>query len=309
MLRLNTIGAALALTVTALTLVSCGKTDDPKSAGGPVVDRRLTQDQYQAIIADIFGADIKIGGRFEPDIRKSGLLAVGAGEVSITPSGFEQYDSMARSAAAQIVDERHRAMLVGCAPASVKAPDPGCAKPFYARVGRLLFRRPLTEAELNAATDIATAATNKLGNFYTGLAMGLTELLEAPQFLFRREVAEKDPDHPGQYRLDAFSKATRLSFFLWNTTPDDELLTAAEKGELNTERGLARQVDRMMASPRMVVGARAFFNDMMGFDAFADLSKDTAIFPKFNNAVLADAREQTLRTITDHLLVEKGDYR
>jgi hypothetical protein len=309
MLRLNTIGALLALSVAALTLASCGKSDEPKSAGGPVVDRRLTQEQYQTIIADIFGADIKIGGRFEPDLRKSGLLAVGAGEVSVTPSGFEQYDSMARSAAAQIVDDRHRAMLVGCMPASPKAPDPSCAKPFYARVGRLLFRRPLTETELNAASDIATAATNKLGNFYTGLAMGLTELLEAPQFLFRREVAEQDPDNPGQYRLDAFSKASRLSFFLWNTTPDDELLGAAERGELNTERGLAKQVDRMMASPRIVVGARAFFNDMMGFDAFADLTKDTAIFPKFNNAVLMDAREQTLKTIVDHLLVEKGDYR
>ena len=146
MLRMNKFGAALALTVAALTLASCNKkSDEPQSAGGPVVDRRLTQEQYQTIIADIFGADIKIGGRFEPDLRRSGLLAVGAGEVSITPAGFEQYDSMARSAAGQIVDEAHRATLVGCAPASVKAPDPACTKPFYARVGRLLVRRPMTD--------------------------------------------------------------------------------------------------------------------------------------------------------------------
>ncbi len=309
MLRMNKIGAALALTVSLLTLSSCNKSDEPQSAGGPVVDRRLTQEQYQTTIADIFGADIKIGGRFEPDLRKSGLLAVGAGEVSITPAGFEQYDSMARSAAGQIVDEAHRATLVGCTPVSIKAPDPACTKSFYAHVGRLLFRRPLTDQELNAATDVAAAATNKLGNYYTGLAMGLTELLEAPQFLFRREVAEKDPDNAGQFRLDAFSKASRISFFLWNTTPDDELLTAAENGDLNTERGLAKQVDRMMKSPRMTVGARAFFNDMMGFDSFGDLTKDTTIYPKFTNAVLNEAREQTLRTITNHLLVQKGDYR
>jgi hypothetical protein len=308
-LNLFRFGAVLALAVGTIGLVSCSKSDEPQSSGGPVVVRRLTQEQYQTIIADIFGADIKIGGRFEPDLRKSGLLAVGAGEVSVTPAGFEQYDSMARGAAAQIVDEKHRDMLIGCKPASPKAADEACAKSFYASVGRLLYRRPLSDAELTSQLAIADAAATKLGDFYKGLAMGLTGMLEAPQFLFRREVAEADPDNAGQQRLNAFSKATRISFFLWNTTPDDELLTAAEKGELNSAKGLAKQVDRLMASPRLTAGARAFFNDMMAFDAFADLSKDTTIYPKFTNAVIADAQEQTLRTITDHLLTAKGDYR
>ena len=306
MLKLSKFGAAAAL---ALTLVSCGKKEEVASSGGPIVVRRVTQEQYQTIIADIFGADIKIGGRFEPDLRKAGLLAVGAGEVSVTPSGFEQYDSMARGTAAQVVDDKHRDMLMGCKPASAKAPDDACATQFFTSVGRLLYRRPLTGDELKAELAIANAATVKLGDFYKGIAMGLTAMLESPQFLFRREVAEADPDHAGQQRLTAYSKAQRISFFLWNTTPDDELLTAAEKGELNTDRGLAKQVDRLMASPRLVAGARAFFNDMMDFDAFADLSKDTVIYPKFTNAVLVDAQEQTLRTITDHLLVQKGDYR
>ncbi|MDB5392583.1 MAG: hypothetical protein JWM91_89 [Rhodospirillales bacterium] len=308
-MRLLGFSAIVALAVSIVGVVGCGKSDEPQSSGGPIVVRRLTQEQYQTIIADIFGADIKIGGRFEPDLRKSGLLAVGASEVSVTPAGFEQYDSMARGAAAQIVDERHRDMLIGCKPASPKAPDEACAKSFYSTVGRLLYRRPLTGEELKAQLAIANAAATKLGNFYTGLAMGLTGMVEAPQFLFRREVAEADPDHAGQQRLNAFSKATRLSFFLWNTTPDDELLTAAESGDLNSSRGTAKQVDRMMASPRLTAGARAFFNDMMAFDAFADLSKDTVIYPKFTNAVIADAQEQTLRTITDHLLAAKGDYR
>jgi hypothetical protein len=299
----------VALVLATLVLTTCGQPEQPKSAGGPIVVRRLTEQQYQTIIADIFGDDIKIGGRFEPDIRKSGLLAVGAGEVSVTPAGFEQYDSMALNAAAQIVDQRHRDMLVGCAPASPKAADAACAGQFYRRIGRLLYRRKLTEPELNASLAVAEAGTARLGNLWAGLAMGLAGMLESPQFLFRREVAEPDPDQPGHLRLDAASKAARLSFFLWNTTPDDALLAAAETGQLDTAKGLARQVDRLMASPRLEAGARAFFADMLGFDAFANLSKDTAIYPKFTNAVNADAQEQTLRTIVDHLLVENGDYR
>ncbi len=297
------------LLVAALALPSCDRNSEPASAGGPVVVRRLTQEQYQTIIADVFGADIKIGGRFEPDIRKSGLLAVGAGEVSITPAGFEQYDSMARNAAGQIVDERHRDMLIGCKPVSAKVPDEACARRFYAKVGRMLYRRPLTDAEMNYQLAVADAATTKLGNFYSGLAMGLAGMLEAPQFLFRREVAVADPNQPSAQRLDGYSKAARLSFFLWNTTPDDALLTAAQNGELDTDRGLAKQVDRLMSSPRLEAGTRAFFADMLGFDAFADLSKDTAIYPKFTNAVNVEAEEQTLRTIVDHLLARKGDYR
>src|ERR1700759_1864332 len=122
MLKLSKFGAAAAL---ALTLVGCGKKEEVKSSGGPVVVRRLTQEQYQTIIADVFGADIKIGGRFETDLRKGRprAVGVGAGEVSVTPSGFEQYDSMARGTANQVVDDKHRDMLAGCKPAAAKAPD------------------------------------------------------------------------------------------------------------------------------------------------------------------------------------------
>ena len=139
--------------------------------------------------------------------------------------------------------------------------------------------------------------------------MGLAGLLEGSHFLFRYEVAEANPVHAGAHRLTAYSKASRLSFFLWNTTPDDALLTAAETGQLKSPKGLARQVDRLMESPRLEDGVRAFFADMLGFDAFSELAKDAVVYPKFVPAVIGDSQEQTLRTIVDHLLVERGDYR
>ncbi|HLG87021.1 MAG TPA: DUF1592 domain-containing protein [Alphaproteobacteria bacterium] len=271
--------------------------------------RRITQDQYRQIIADVFGRTIKLGGRFEPDQRDSGLIAVGAGEASVTASGYEQYDGMARSIAGQVLDEQRRATMLACRPADPKAADDACAKQFIARIGRILYRRPLTDTELVAEIGIASGATAKVHDFYAGLALSLAGMLEAPQFLFRQEWAEADPEHPGSYRLDAYSKASRLSFLLWNAAPDPLLLEAAEKGELNDTAGLKRQVDRMLASPRVEAGVRAFFADMLSFSSFETLAKDSVLYPKFVSRAPADAQEQTLRTIIDLLVTRHGDYR
>lgn len=69
------------------------------------------------------------------------------------------------------------------------------------------------------------------------------------------------------------------------------------------------QIDRMLASPRLKSGVRAFFTDMLGFDTLSALAKDPEVYPKFTPTLAVDAQEQTLRTITDHLVVRKGDYR
>lgn len=232
--------------LTAATIVAIGfaqpvHADDAASSGGPTVFRRLSAEQYRQIVTDIFGATIKIGGRFEPDIREDGLLAVGSSRVSVTASGLEQYDIMARSIAAQVVDETNRATLFPCKPASDATPDDSCAAQFLSRAGRLLYRRPLTEQELKGRVGVSSMAAKTLKNFYLGVQASLSDMLMSPQFLFRREVAEPDPDHAGQFRLDAFSKASQISFLLWNTAPDNELLAAAESGRLNDKKTLNQQ--------------------------------------------------------------------
>ncbi len=273
------------------------------------VTRRLSQAQYRQVIADVFGPTIKVGGRFEPDIRRDGLLAIGASDVSVTASGLEEYDKIARNVASQVVSEQHRDTLIPCKPANAKAPDDACASRFLSETGRMLYRRALTPEELQSRVKVAADAATGLKDFYSGLGISLATMLVSPNFLFREEIAEADPDHAGQYRMNAFSKASQLSFFLWNAAPDPELLAAAADGSLNTEKGLAKQVDRMIASPRLQAGVRAFFVDMLGFDEFETLAKDSMIFPKFNLKVAKDAQEQTLRTITYQLLTKKGDYR
>ncbi len=293
-----------------IALIGCGQRDEaPVTKGGPVSLRRLTEPEYRQVIADVFGTTIKVPGRFEPDQRDNGLIAVGTSRESVAGTGFEQYDLTARGIAAQVVDDAHRATLVPCVPAKATDRDDACAAKFVTRTGRLLFRRPLTQQEIDTQVKDAGEAATKLGNFYSGLELSTAAMLVSPQFLFRQEASVPDPDNPGQRKLDAYSKASRLSFFLWDTTPDTELLDAADKGELDTDKGIAKQVDRMVASPRLAGGVRAFFSDMLGFDGFASLAKDPQIYPKYGSQVAADAQEQTLRTLTDLLVTNDGDYR
>lgn len=301
-----------------LTLAGCTQSDigavssgleSSVDVGGPAVMSRLTQDQYRNIIEDVFGNTVTLGGRFEPDNRVDHLIRVGAGQASVTAAGLEQYDKMARSLAAQITAEENRAQYIACAPVSATAPDDACASQVLSRVGKLLFRRPLADNELNEYVEASADATRTVGDFYHGLSLGLAGLLSSPQFLFRQEITEDDPNNSGQVRLDAYSKATRLSFFLWNTAPDPALLVAAESGELHTERGLQSQVDRMLSSPLLEDGVRSFFIDMLEFDRFNTLAKDATIYPKFTFKGADDSQEQTLKTLVEHLIVNNGDYR
>lgn len=115
---------------------------EPATSGGPPVTRRLSEQQFRTSVADIFGADIKVAGRFEPEIRADGLLALGEAKVTTSPSAFEQIEKMAHSIATQIFDEQHRQVL-GCAPGDAKAADDACAGKVIERFGFRLYRRPL----------------------------------------------------------------------------------------------------------------------------------------------------------------------
>jgi hypothetical protein len=283
---------------------------EPEPAGGPPMIRRLTESQYRASVADLFGADVPIVGRFEHALRADGLLAVGTSQAGISAFSFEQYDASARGVAAEVVSEKRRAQLVPCRPHSISGFDAACAQQFVDHYGQALFRRPLSHEERQRYTRTAREAQERLrGDFYVGLQYALAGMMVAPDFLVRVERAVSDPRHRGRLRLDAYSKATRLSFFLTNSTPDTELLRAAGAGELDTDAGLARQTDRLIASPRFAGAVRAFFQDMLEFDSFDDLAKDPVIYPAFNSTVALDAQEQTLRTIVQQLVAQRGDYR
>ncbi len=284
----------------SLALAICG---GAVATGNPYVAslRRLTEQEYRNSIADVFGKEIEVRGVFEPTIRTGGLAAASTTMLSVTPVGFESFSKMANDISAQVTAEKNRAKLA-CAPKDPKAPDDACAGKILSHYGLLLFRRPLTAVELEDRVGLSRRMTEKTNDFYAGLRYSLSMLLQLPDFIFRTEVATSGT-------LDSYSRATRLSFLLWNTTPDAELLKAAANGDLTTSEGLAKQVDRLMASPRLDAGMSAFFDDMLQLDTFDTVSKDSLLYPKWGSAMATSAREETLRTVIGLALHDNGDIR
>ena len=271
---------------------------------------RLTAEQYRNSIRDIFGDSIEItGNAIAAGVREAGLMAVGGRRLTLSSSEVESYEVLALDVAGQVMSPSRRNTLIPCRPENDNGFDGDCAREFISTVGFHLFRRPLSEYEIGSYSAMASKATESLGGFYIGLQAALVGMMVSPDFLFRIERSVPSQETPGIRRLDAWSRASRLSFFLWNTTPSPALLQAAQSGELMFEAGLDEQVQQMIASPRIEDGLRAFFSDMLAFDRFDTLDIDTTLYPKFTKNVEDEAREQTLRTIADHLLEQDVDYR
>ena len=302
-------------------IVSCGGRDPITGDPGVSSIRRLTESEYRHSIADVFGEDVEVRGRFEPDAREHGLNAIGTASLAITPAGFEQYYAIASSVAAQALDDDRAPSTLGCSPPAAGAPGPAdapgdatafdeaCARRVLSRYGRRLLRRSLEGDELATYVGMAReAATTESGTRY-GVRLAMSVLMASPDFLFRVERTERDPEREAHLRLDGYSKATRLSYLLWNTTPDDQLLAAAESGALHSARGLRAEVERLVASPRLEAGVRALFGDLLQLDRFSSVTKDGALYPKFSQVVARSAQEETLRTVVDHLLAQDRDYR
>ncbi len=318
-------GGAYRVLVTVLlalcALVACSPSDpnpEPESVGTHALTKLITAEQYSNTLAYIFGPGIDAQVQFAPVARNEGLLANSLATAGVSGGQVQTIQSVAASVASQVVDVENRQYLIGCRPELIDGPDPACATQFISKVGRFLFRRALTDDEIASYVEQANIAAQQLNGkesageeldgFYAGLKVVLEGLLLHPEVLFVIERAEPDPNNPEQLRLDAYSLASRLSFFLWNAAPDDELLAAAESGDLQSSGGIERAVDRMLESSRLVDGMRAFFDDMLVFDEIKTLAKDPTIYPEFTSVTAQDAREQTLRTIIDHTLNQNKDY-
>src|ERR1700742_219949 len=190
--------AALSLLMGAMLTVAgvlsgCGnRVTEPPAVGGPPLVRRLTESQYRATVADVFGSDVPITARFERGLREEGLLAIGTSEAGISAYSIEQYDAGAHSVAAAVLDEKNRAATVPCKTAANGPFEGACAQHFIERDGEALFRRPLAPEEISRFAALVRSGQERLGDFYSGLQFALAGMLVSPEFLLRIERAQQD---------------------------------------------------------------------------------------------------------------------
>ena len=186
------------------------------------------------------------------------------------------------------VETPSRQRIIVCHPASASEED-GCAREIVARLARRSYRRPVTDRDL-APLLAAYQAGREGGGFDSGIEMAVRRLLVSPEFLFR---VERDP--PGiapntNYRVSDLELASRLSFFLWSTVPDDELLGLATEGKLKDPKVCEQQVRRMLADARSQALVSNFAGQWLYLRNVPAVTPNLDMFPDFDEGLRQDLR-------------------
>lgn len=280
---------------------STSTTSGPESAdesgdGIPVCDpavgqtplQRLTPAQYGNAVRDILGYAADVSGLDLPE--KVGPFDANF-SAPVSTVLVEQYRELAETVAKQ-------ADLSEALPCE----DEACLESFVGSFGRRAFRRPLTAAEQAIYADLAAQEDTAI----EGARVVVEAMLQAPHFLYQLELGLPDDDADGLVALGDYELATRLSFFLWNSTPDDALLDAAAAGELQTGEGLQAQAQRLLADGRARTAVGDFHAQWLGIDHLGDADKDPAVYPQFDGAMAQAMLDETRRFTSTVVLQGDG---
>ena len=188
-------------------------------------------------------------------------------------------------------DTPSRARLFSCQPAAAHE-DAACAREILGNLMRRAYRRPVTGADLERPFELYSAAREDEG-FDAGIELGLAAVLVSPEFLFRIEQDPEGVEAGAAYRLSDLELASRLSFFLWSSIPDDELLGLAERGELRAPDVLDAQVRRMLADPRSANLVTNFAGQWLHLRNLDAITPDMRVFPDFDDNLRQALRQET----------------
>jgi hypothetical protein len=196
-------------------------------------------------------------------------------------------------------DTPSRRRVFVCQPASARNED-SCARNILTALMRRAYRRPVNDADLKKPFELYTAA--KVDGFDAGIEMGLSAVLSSPEFIFR---IERDPalaagaaraGRPAErdvYRISDLELASRLSFFLWSSIPDDELLNAAARGDLSKPAVLEKQVMRMLADAKAENLVTNFASQWLHLRNLETMTPDMRLFPDFDDNLRQAFRQET----------------
>jgi hypothetical protein len=185
-----------------------------------------------------------------------------------------------------------RERIFTCEP-SQEAEAAACAEQILTRLARRAYRRPITDEERERLLELYGTERAKGRAFEAGVQTALAYILVSPQFLFRVEQDPTDAAPGSTYRIGDLELASRLSFFLWSSLPDDELIDAAVAGELSDPVGLERQVERMLADERATTLAKTFASQWLYLRNLRASAPDMYVFPDFDDNLRQSAIRET----------------
>ncbi len=256
--------------------------------------RRLTHEEYNHTIRDLFGITRDVASPFPADEAFGGFAA--NNRTAVTQLSVERYQEVAE----QLATEVSLAPWLAC-PRDSQTLD--CATSFVRAFGRRALRRPLSDEEVEALVSMFVERQQR-SDFDQGIRLVISALLQSPSFLYRPEVGDGSASSVrpiGDYEL-----ASRLSYFIWTSAPDDALLDAAGSGALQTPEGLRDTISSMLADPKAEDGIASFHRQWLGVDRLETLSKDEVLFPSFTNSLKAAMLEETSTFVADVLLHGDG---
>ena len=251
----------------------------PQNATVPL--QRLTQHQYLNSVTDLLGLTT-LPTLDLPTDEAIGPFA-GNNVSPVTDLSVSQYATAAQTLARQVVSSNVTS-LTGCA---ANAIDANCITSFVGALGKRVHRRPLTTDEQMQYVAL-TQQYLQAGDGPSAAGIVVEAMLQSPSFLYRFEFGtDSDSGVLTQYEI-----ATRLAYALWDSTPDRQLLDAADAGELADTQGIALQTQRLISDPRFANNMGDFVTQWLNLQALPSQTKDPNVYPSFTPALLSAMQEE-----------------
>ena len=250
-----------------------------------VAMRRLTHRQYNNTVGELLGDQTRPASQFPSEDFVHGFKNQAEGQ-SIPPLLAEAYGAAAEKLARNAFRGGDRNRLIPCRPSP--GDDSVCRGRFVRQFGLKTFRRPLSEAEAEQYERLFAKEASRTGDFLQGAQIVVEAMLQSPSFLFLAAPVPGD-------ELYAYAIASRLSFFLWDTTPATELLRKASAGELTTPDEIETAARRMLDDPRARSSMEEFLGQWLRFDRVLTTIRDRRLYRDFNTQLAAAMTEETKR--------------
>jgi hypothetical protein len=257
--------------------------------------RRLTQAEYNNTVRDLLGDSSSPANAFPPDQRQ-GDFSNTAVALTVSPLLAQSYETAAETLATTAMG--HLATLVACD--TTTTGEEACAAQFVSTFGKRAFRRPLTADEQSGF--MALYETNRsAADYNNGIQSVVEAFLQSAPFLYRPEFGTQNQAVGTVVPLTSYEMASRLSYFLWGSMPDDALFAAADANALTTAEEVAAQATRLLADPKAHPAIGQFFSEWLGVDQIDGASKDPTTYPSYTPQV-RDAMQQETLAFTDWVM-------